>query len=157
MMFGLQAKLIAAAIALALLGALFWHDHHVTQMLNATRHELAGVNATLEAERTARAHEHAISEAASHDYESRLAALDTARADTPVRTVRLCRSPAASLPSATTAASGTDAGAAAEQPAAFGSDPQPGPDIGAALYSLADQADERAAQCNALIGWIRSR
>jgi hypothetical protein len=50
-MFGLQAKLIAAGIVLALLGGLLWHDHYVTKKLNATKRELSQANADLLAER----------------------------------------------------------------------------------------------------------
>jgi hypothetical protein len=157
-MTALQIKLAAVGVVLLLLGGLFWHDRHITKKLDAKERELAGVNATLEAERKDRAHERDISEAASHDYESRLAALDAARAAVPARPVRLCREPTADrLPTTTAAAGGTDARAATEQPGAPGEDPRAGPDIGPALYSLADEADERAAQCNALIGWIRRR
>jgi hypothetical protein len=69
----------------------------------------------------------------------------------------LCRQTDSSVSATASTTSGADPGTAAEQPAEAGPDLEAGPDIGIELYALADEADQRAAQCNALISWVRSR
>jgi hypothetical protein len=115
------------------------------------------LEATLTQERKARDHERKLSEDASRDYENRLKALADARVALPTRPVRLCVSPTGWVPAPSHAAIGTPAGVTREQPAEARRDIEAGPDIGGDLYALADQADERAAQCNALIKFVRSR
>jgi hypothetical protein len=115
------------------------------------------LEATLTHERKARDHERKLIEDASRDYENRLKALADARVDLPVRSVRLCVSPTGWVPAPSHAAIGTPAGVAREQPAEVGRDIEVSRDLGPELYALADQADERAAQCNALINFVRSR
>jgi len=154
---GWQIKAIAAAAVLAIIGGILWHDHHVTKKLNAVSAELRQEKANYAALQAAQAHERKIAHEASADFESRLKALDEARAATPVRSVRLCRPANPSVSATAGAANGTDAGAAAEQPGAPGQATGISRDIGPDLYALADAADERAAQCNALIRWVRSR
>jgi hypothetical protein len=87
---------------------------------------------------------------ASNAYHDEIERLQAARADTPTRSVRLCR-PSPSMPAA---ASGTDSGGSEGLPDTAGSDPQPGPEIGVELYALADEADRCAAQRDALIRWV---
>lgn len=154
---GWQIKLIAAALILAAIAGLLWHDKHQTDRANRLARENATLAESIEAERKARAHELKIAKEASDGYAQRLNELQAARADTPVRSVRLCRNASPAVPAATGTAIGADAGTAGEQPAAAGSDVEIGPDIGAALYAQADDNDQRAAQCNALIRWVRSR
>ncbi len=117
----------------------------------------ATLTATLASERAARAHELKIATEASHDYESRLQALSVARADTPVQSVRLCRSPTGWVPAPSPAPSGTGPGSDAGHAGEAGSDLEAGPDIGPALYALADEKDEELARCASLIKWVKSR
>ena len=64
----------------------------------------------------------------------------------PVRTVRLCPTPAADgVPAAAASAGGRDGAA----PAPFASSGPTGPDIGRGLYDLADDGDEREADLDA--------
>lgn len=64
----------------------------------------------------------------------------------PVRTVRLCTTPAADgVPAAAAPAGGRDGAA----PAPFASSGAAGPDIGRGLYDLADDGDEREADLDA--------
>jgi hypothetical protein len=156
-MFGWQLKLgIAAAVALAF-GALLWHDKHQTNRANRLATEKNQLLADYNALREAQERERELAKAATDDYEERLAALEVARSDIPVRSVRLCRSPTGWVPAPSHASLGTPAGVTGEQPAEAGRDIEVSRDIGPELYALADQADERAAQCNALISWARSR
>lgn len=135
---------VYAGIAV-LIGLLFWHDHHVTKKLNATRAELSTAKATIVAERenVRKANE------ASERYAISLENLKAARAATPTRSVRLCVS-TPGVP-ATGAATGTDAAGPEGLPQTAG------PDIGSRLYDLSDEADQCAVQRDALIDWIRNR
>lgn len=97
--------------------------------------------------------------AASNDYQDELARLEDERANTPVQSVRLCRSPTGYVPAPSPAAasSGPDEGWHDGIPHSARPDIEVGPDIGPALYALADKADQCAAQRDALIGWIKNR
>jgi hypothetical protein len=156
-MFGLNLKLVLGVAVLAVIGGLITLQHFTVKRLNAAKAELRTAHATLEAERAARAHELKIAREASNDYQTRLAKLATDKAATPTRHVRLCRQTDSGVPATASATSGTDSGTAAEQPGTSGPNIEAGPDIGVELYALADEADQRAAQCNALIGWLRAR
>lgn len=102
----------------------------------------------------------------SNRYQQRNAELDAARADTPVRTVRMCRGAEAaarvSAAASSGAAGGHHAAGSEELPEAPGRDPRDrwsddGPDVGPELYALADEADRCASQRDALQEWIRGR
>jgi anti-sigma-K factor RskA len=84
--------------------------------------------------------------------------LRAVRAATPVRSVRLCSSPAAArsvAPATTPAPSGNEAPAGAgELQEAAGRDLVAGPDIGPSLYALMDEADEVVKSCRALQGYV---
>jgi hypothetical protein len=153
----MQWKLILAGVVLAALGGLLWHDHHQTARANRLAKELSQAEANYEALQKAQAHERKIASEASTDYENRLQALQDARSATPTRSVRLCKQSNTGVSTTPDAASGTAAGTAAEQPAEAGSDLEVSRDIGPELYAQADENDQRAAQCNALIRWVRSR
>lgn len=139
---------IYTAIALALLGAL-WRYHYVSTALTRTRAELATATATLaqERENTRKANE------ASKAYQSDLARLERERADVPV--VRLCnKSP--SLP-ASRATPRPDAEAPRHVSEAPSGDPEPGPDIGAALLDYGIQCEANMLQLERLQEWVRNR
>lgn len=144
---------IAATAAIA---GVLWHDHHVTGRLRAEKAANAQLEASYNALQASYAHERKIATEASNDYERRLKDIQSRRADTPTRSVRLCRE-APRVPGTSGGALGTAAGTAGEQPAEAGHDLEVSRDVGPDLYALADEADERAAQCNALIKWVRSR
>lgn len=127
-----------------------------TNRANALAGKANALTAQLEAEQKAREHERQLQQDATNDYEAKLARLSRDRALTPVRSVRLCK-PDPAVPGPAPAPNGTAAGTAGEQPAEAGRNLVAGADIGPNLYALADEADERAAQCNALIKWVRSR
>jgi hypothetical protein len=155
-MFTLQTKLIAGLALLALIGGLITVQHLTVKKLRVATARANQAEANYTALRQAQKHERKIANDALKDRDQRLADLETARSATPTRVVRLCHTNPA-VPATTGTASGTDAGIAAEQPSTAGPDIEAGPDIGPNLYALADEADQRAAQCNALIGWVRSR
>jgi hypothetical protein len=85
--------------------------------------------------------------------------LQEQRAAVPVRTVRLCRpaQEAAAVASDPAGAGGNDAAAAGPGPLQEEGrwDPEPGPDIGPALYALFDEADDMLAKYRALQGYVR--
>jgi hypothetical protein len=161
---------IYAGIAL-LIGYLVWREHSLTRKLATVRVELSQANANYAALQAAQAHERKIATEASHDYERRLQALNDAKADTPVRSVRLCRNTPSVSSTATTPGGTSSTNPGGLQEAAgfhpgYGSGLQTGevdrwgdagPDIGPLLYALADEANRAAAQCNALIKWSGSR
>lgn len=131
-------KLIAAGVALAALGALFykvngWREDSkqladVQQKLVETQQQILAA------------------QQASKGFQDELSNLRANRA--PGRAVRLCDAPVRqALP-----ATGPDGPAAGA-----GEFPQePGADIGPRLYSDADRADEIVAQCRGLQEWARS-
>jgi hypothetical protein len=134
--------IIAAAAAL---GFLLWHDHHGWTLARARKAENAVLSGKLEqAETNAR-----LTREASNDYQQQLEDLRTARTDTPTRAVRLCRSPD-HVPAT---AGGPRAEGDEGLPEAPRRDPEVSRDIGPELYSLADDADQCAAQRDALIAW----
>ena len=127
-----------------------WHDDsnayklakvEWSKTLESKNRELADMQANVEK-----------ANAASNKYHDELDRLDRERLTTPVRSVRLCHSPVR-VPQATagTTASGTP------ETGDEGLQVEVGPDIGARLYDLADQADQCAAQRDALIDWINNR
>lgn len=152
-MFGLsKVRLGIYVAAAALIGYLVWREHSLTKLVGDERaarvvaekaieakdRELEQIRRDMEKQRNA-----------SNDYQTELESLKAARAFTPVRTVRLCVGPAiVSAP-----AGGSDAPDAEGLQEAPGQDPRAGPDIGAELYALADEADNLAAQCEGLIRW----
>jgi hypothetical protein len=154
---GWQIKLIAAALILAAIAGLLWHDKHQTDRANRLARENATLAESIEAERKARAHELKIAKEASDGYAQRLSELQAARADTPTRSVRLCRSASPAVPATAGAALGTDAAGDAGHAGEAGQGVEAGPDIGAALYSLADEKDEELARCASLQKWVLSR
>jgi len=101
--------------------------------------------------------------AASDQYQKKLAELDAARADIPVRTVRLCNGPKpVSATAARATPGGPDAASTEGLQEAAGSDTRDrwsddGPDIGPELYAVADDGDKCSAQVDALQAWIRGR
>lgn len=93
---------------------------------------------------------------ASDDYQTQLDALRSAALDTPVRTVRLCHAAASTGAVSPPASAGRHPETGSEGlPQAPGHDIEAGPDVGPALYQLADEADQCAAQRDALIRWVR--
>jgi hypothetical protein len=149
-------RLYLYAAAAALLGYLLWREHYLTHKLSATRTELTTATATLNAERENTRKANAAAERFAISIEN----LKAARADTPVRIVRLCHA-AASVPAVTTTF-GTDATDAGRLPPAVGSDPKDrwsddGPDVGPALYAEADRADTCHATLTALQEYERNR
>jgi hypothetical protein len=143
----LRAWLIAGA--LAVLGAILWHDHHISRLYKAEHAKTTELTAKV----AAKERELAMQKEASNAYQQSLEDLRAARAATPVRAVRLCR-PATVVPGAAggSAAPGKEAVSPAD-----GSDLEAGPDIGPELYGLADEADECAVQRDALIDWYQRR
>lgn len=134
--------------AVAIIGALLWHDHRLTQKLEATRAELVTANATLSAERAAREHEIANAKEHSDAYEKQLADL---RAHPPIGPVRLCKRPAMPATSTAGAARESDAptGGRVEEPNEE--------DIGPAIDGYVNDCEAVAARLDSLQGWIRSR
>jgi hypothetical protein len=160
-MFGLQAKLICGAIVLALIGGLLAHDHYQTKRANREAARANQAEANYTALQEAQKHEREISQKASTDYENRLKALSVAAADTPVRTVRLCRQTDSSVSATASASSGITAPSNPGHEGESGPDPEESgstsEDIGPALYALADKKDQELAQCLSLMGWVKSR
>jgi hypothetical protein len=154
---GLQMKLIMVGLLAAAIAAGAWRYHHVKSERDEYKAEAAQTKADLTALRTAYAHERKIATEASNDYESRLQALSAAAVATPVRSVRLCRSPTGYVPAPGPTSSGTGSADPSGQPGEAGRDSEAGPDVGVELYALADAADKAAAQCNALIHWVNLR
>jgi hypothetical protein len=101
----------------------------------------------------------------SNAFQANLRELAAARADTPVRTVRMCNHGTSAPVPATapgSAAGGHHAAGSAGLPQAPGLDfgdrwSDDGPDVGPALYALTDEADTCAATRDALQEWIRNR
>jgi hypothetical protein len=93
----------------------------------------------------------------SRGYQDELRALRITSAARPARVVRLCREPAGVGRQAGAAAGPVADGAAAgagELSQEAGRDLGPGPDIGAELYGLIDEADRIVAQCRALQDYV---
>jgi hypothetical protein len=144
--------------AAAALGYVLWHDHHVTHKLNAERVtnaiELRDRDAKIKTrdariadlDRTLK-----LQWEASNAYQHALEDLRTQRDRIPTRAVRLCIG-AEQLPST---AGGPGEARSEGLPAASRPGPQVGRDIGPELYQLADEADQCAAQRDALINWIK--
>lgn len=152
-----QAKLILAAVVVAIIGGLLWRDKIVTKQRNEARAEARQIKADYAAYKAAAEHERKIGKDATDDYERRLNDLQMARTDTPVRSVRLCRSPSGWVPAPSPTASGTDAGSESGHQSEARQDPGVSRDLGPELYALADEKDEQLARCAALQGWVRSR
>lgn len=150
-MIPLSWKLIAAAVVVAIIGGLITVQHFTQKKLNATRHELASANATIEAERKARAHELKIAKEASDGYQAELRRI---RAEPAIGSVRIC--PARRVPAATSAASGPDATGAGRFEEAVAGDSEP-VDVGPALDSYGTDCEATAAQLTALQGWVMAR
>jgi hypothetical protein len=150
-------RLIGIGAAVLAVSVLFWHDRHVSKKLDETRVELSQAHANYAALQAAQAHERKIATEASNDYERRRKDLSDDRADTPVRSVRLCRSPTGYVPAPTPAAAGAGPGSTSRQQEEAGLDLEVSRDIGPELYALADRADEAAARCNSLIQWVKAR
>lgn len=153
-----------AGIALAF-AALFIHDRWTAKRYEHQKAVSATLTATINAERDnlKKANE------ASERYAISLENLKAARELTPVRSVRLCRN--APVREAGTAP-GTDAQGDARHPQEAGFHPgygsgihtgqvdrwgDAGPDIGPALYGLADEKDQQLAMCAELQDWVRNR
>lgn len=154
----LYAYIAAGLLLASLLGYVAYLKHRADKVPVLER-TIATERAATAALKAAHAHERKIAKDATDDHERRLQALSAAAADTPVRSVRLCRSPTGWVPAPVATASGTGAAdtAGREGGAGQGDQAGPGPDIGDKLYALADEWDRRAAQCNSLIRWVESR
>jgi hypothetical protein len=87
------------------------------------------------------------------DHQAALKALEDARAATPTRTVRLCNNSPnrSSVPSVSDSTTGT------HETTDEGLPDTPGPDIGAGLYALADEADTNSANCQSLVDWVNKQ
>jgi hypothetical protein len=164
--FPIPWKLVGVLAVVVVICGLLWKDHYNVKRLNAARVELKQTKADYEALKTAQAHERKIATEATNEFQRTVKELQAAKADTPVRSVRLCRSPTGYVPASAPAPSGVDAGSANGLQDAAGFHPgygnadrfgDAGPDIGPSLYAEADRANEVAAQCNALMGWIKAR
>jgi hypothetical protein len=153
-----------AAVALAIVG-LFIHDRWMTKRYEHQKEANATLTATIlsERENLKKANE------ASERYAISLENLKAARELTPVRSVRLCNSRGVQQAGTTP---GADAQSDTRHPPEDGFHPgygsgigtgqvdrwsDSGPDIGPALYSLADEKDEQLARCAALQDWVRNR
>lgn len=134
-------------------------ERKVEQQQHAAKVSQLEERVAIEIENTRHANE------VSDAYQKHNAQLEADRADTPVRTVRMCH-PAApgGLPAATAgaAAGGHHAAGSEGLSQAPGQDPRDrwsddGPDIGPELYALTDEADRCASQRDSLQDWIRNR
>lgn len=146
---------VYAAIA-ALVGYLMWREHVLTRKLTAALVQIELVQEKLDAKERELVAERKNAEKArkaSDDYQTELERLRAARADTPARVVRLCLNPADDV---SEAASRPPEARAEGLPEAARSDHRAGPDIGGELYELVDEADQCAAQRDALINWYRN-
>lgn len=129
------------------------HDHYVSHRARDLAAQVREKDLQLEA-----AHTEAREQKESSDaYHRAINAQRLGRAEHPVRVVRICPA-AGGMPAA---ASGTAAPRTDELPRAPGRDPEEGgsaggPDVGPDLYGLADDADEHAIGCNAVIDWINA-
>ncbi len=133
---------IAAVAAIAFF---LWHDKKGWDLARSRKAQNVVLVEKLEqAESNAR-----IAQETSNGYQQQLADLRKARADTPARVVRLCVGPDDVPPTA--------GGHRAARPGGLQEaprrDPQVSRDIGPDLYDLADEADQCAAQRDALIDW----
>jgi hypothetical protein len=148
-MFTLQAKLIAGALLLALIGGLITVQHFTQKRLNAAKAELRTVHATLEAERdnTRKANESA------QRHQRRADALETDRRDNPLPAVRVCKS--ARVPEARSATV-THEAPQADHTAEDAGDSH-SVDIGPELDSFATDAESNLIQCEELQRWIVER
>lgn len=156
-MIGWQLRLILIGLLAATLTGAVLHVKRVTRERDAYKAEARQAQADYTALRDAYAHERKLAKDASDDYEKRLQDLSAAAAATPVRSVRLCRSPTGYVPATAESAFGTGTPDPAGRAGEAGRDSEAGAEIGDALYALADEWDRRAAQCNALIRWVESR
>jgi hypothetical protein len=156
--FGLSyLKLGLIAAAVVLIGYLMWREHSLTRKV-AEKHAALIIEREKVEKRDQQIKQlHAEAEKqrkASDDYQTELERLQAARADTPVRVVRLCRT----APSVPEAASGPPEAGTEGLPVEAGPDSrerlEAGIDIGDLLYQLADEADQCAAQRDALIRWF---
>jgi hypothetical protein len=161
---------IYAGIVLVAIGGI-WYTRAVVARANLYAEMLDKAEANYAALQAAQAHERKIAKESLDDREARLKRLEDAKADTPVRSVRLCRNTPSVSSTATTPGGTSSTNPGGLQEAAgfhpgYGSGLQTGevdrwgdagPDIGPLLYALADEANRAAAQCNALIKWSGSR
>lgn len=144
---GWQIKLIAAALILAAIAGLLWHDHHQTDRANRLARENATLAESIEAERenTRKANESA------KRYEARSAELEASRRSDPLPAVRVCRS-TARVPEAEATAVPHEAAEADNPPADEGDR-----DIGPALDDFATDAEANLIQCQELQRWVDGR
>ena len=154
-MWGLSPKLmlqwgVAAIVGIVLVWAgytvLNWK--HDAEKVPGLKQEIANHEATIKQIR----HEVAIANAASEGYQSELARLSAVRDSAgPAPVVRVCKSAPQATVQVPGAQSGSDEGAST----GGGVPQEAGPDIGPALYGIADQCDELSAQIRGLQKFIR--
>ena len=154
-MIPLSWKLIGAAVAVAGVLTLAATVHWQYKRAEHWKGRAEVVEATLEAERAARAHEQRIAKEASDGYQAELKRIQ-ADALQPAPVVRLCRRAHASVPEAG-AATGSDAAAPPDDAGGDAGDHQEGVDIGPDLMGFAAACEANAAQLQALQGWVRAR
>ena len=147
----LELRLLGYAGALALLLGLGWQVNHWRVKADQVGPLQTRLAAVLAAEETARTMRKEVLD----ERDKRLAALDTVRAATPVRTVRLYQPPPVPASGAASgrvdaATAGAGSGAACAGPSAAA-----GPDIGPQLYAQADTADTLTENYRALQAWAR--
>ena len=159
--FTVSPRLIAYGLAgAAIVGALLWVGLTVNGWRTAAARVPALESTIADREATIKQIRRDIETAAkaSEGYQNELRSLRTAAAVQPTPIVRLCRPAAAarvSLPAAESRPDGAS-GAGGQLPPGDAEDRQPGPDIGPALFALADRADECAAQLRGLQGFVTS-
>lgn len=142
---------VALSVAWLVLVVKAWHDD--AQALPAERARAVAAELRHDTYRAAMRAEITRIATVSRGYQDELRSLRVTAAVQPARVVRLCREPARAGHSAGVAAgSVADAASsgAGQLPPPAERDTGPGPDIGAELYGLIDEADEYMAQCRAL-------
>lgn len=150
-MFGLQAKLILAAVVVAIIGGLLWRDKIVTKQRNEARAEARQLTATLASERANRKTEQDDRRKADESAKSLMAELDRIR-NAPQPVSVWCRpnrvSPAPSESGTTPGPNDASAGSGPEEPLQ---------DIGAAVAAVWREHQSNAAVQLALQKWERER
>lgn len=149
---GLQAKLIAAGVVLALLGGLLWREKWLVDHLKQSHAETAAARAALATEKANRKTEHEDREKADASVVSLQGELDRIQHTAAEPVSVYCRP--AKLPSAASQG-GSAAGPAG--PAIGPGAEEPFQDIGRALSDVWIEHESNDARHRALIDWERVR
>ncbi len=147
---------LAIAAALALVGGL-WYVRHLQTSRDAYEARATQAEATIDAERKARAHEKEIADRAVNQFQTAITGLQTELAGRPLKPVIIRVPVRTSVPEdgAASAPIGTDASAEGREPGTVEKDSQA--DITAELTGYMLDCQINSLQLESLQNWVRSR